>query len=136
MIVIALMGGGLAAYGELASHAAQREKEAELLFRGDQYREAIAGYFRKERTYPRELAALLQDRRYPMPVRHLRKLYPDPITGQPDWGLIEAPGGGIMGVYSKSEARPVKSGGFRLADKTSLDAERYADWKFFYTPPK
>ena len=54
----------------------------------------------------------------------------------PDWGIIEAPGGGIMGVYSKSEARPVKVGGFRLADKTFLDAERYADWKFFYTPPK
>jgi prepilin-type N-terminal cleavage/methylation domain-containing protein len=136
MIVIAVMGAGLAAYGELASHAAQREKEAELLFRGNQYREAIAAYFRKEQTYPKELAALLEDRRYPMPVRHLRKLYPDPITGEPDWGLIEAPGGGVMGVYSKSEAKPVKTDGFRLADKTFQDAQRYAEWRFFYTAPQ
>ncbi|OGA78200.1 MAG: hypothetical protein A3G81_31265 [Betaproteobacteria bacterium RIFCSPLOWO2_12_FULL_65_14] len=136
LILVALMGGGLAAYGELASHAAQREKEAELLFRGNQYREAIASYYKKERRYPKALAELVEDKRFPTPARHLRKLYPDPVTGEGQWGLVEAPGGGIMGVYSKSEARPVKSGGFSLANKTFQDAARYADWKFFYTPPK
>jgi prepilin-type N-terminal cleavage/methylation domain-containing protein len=134
MIVIAVMGAGLAAYGELASHAAQREKEAELLFRGNQYRQAIAAYFRKERSYPQELSALLQDQRYPMPVRHLRKLYADPITGKPDWGLIEAPGGGIMGVFSTAQGEPIKSGGFGLANKTFADARHYRDWKFFHPP--
>lgn len=134
LIVIAVMGGGLAAYGELASHAAQREKEAELLFRGQQYRQAIESYYRKEQTYPPKLAALLEDPRHPTPVRHLRKLYRDPITGAADWAIMEAPGGGVMGVHSKSEARPVKSGGFSLADKTLAEAKRYADWQFFYTP--
>ena len=37
LIAVALMGVGLAAYGELYSHAAQREKEAELLFIGGQF---------------------------------------------------------------------------------------------------
>lgn len=134
MILIAVMGAGLAAYGELASHAAQREKEAELLFRGNQYRQAIAAYFKKERTYPSELGALLRDKRYPMPVRHLRKLYSDPITGKPDWGIIEAPGGGIMGVFSTAEAEPIRSGGFSLANKTFADAKHYRDWKFFFQP--
>jgi type II secretory pathway pseudopilin PulG len=136
LIVIAVTGGGLAAYGEIASHAAQREKEAELLFRGQQYRQAIESYYRKEQTYPPKLAVLLADHRYPTPARHLRQLYSDPISGAADWTIIVAPGGGIMGVHSKSEARPVKSGGFGLPDKTFADAKRYADWQFFYTPPQ
>lgn len=136
LILIAFMGAGLAAFGGIASHAAQREKEAELLFRGNQYRQAIEAYYRKERKYPRALAELLEDKRYPTPARHLRKLYPDPISGTTEWGLVEAPGGGIMGVYSKSEAQPIKTGGFTLADKTFADAQRYADWQFFYQPLK
>ena len=59
MLFVALLGAGLAAYGELASHAALREKEAELLVRGEQYREAIASYYRKQQTYPAKLADLL-----------------------------------------------------------------------------
>ena len=95
---------GLAAYGEFASHTAQREKEAELLFRGEQIRNAIASYYRKEQRYPQALAELLEDKRFPMPVRHLRRLYRDPMSGETDWGLVEAPGGaGVMGVHSRSE---------------------------------
>ena len=134
LLLIAAMGAGLAAYGEFASHAAQREKEAELLFRGNQYQQAIESYYRREKRYPKALAELVEDKRTPNATRHLRRLYPDPITGQPDWALIEAPGGGIMGVHSKSEAQPIKSGHFRLANKTFAGAGRYADWKFFYQP--
>jgi hypothetical protein len=65
----------------------------------------------------------------------LRKLYPDPITGQAEWSTMEAPGGGIMGVFSKSEAEPIKTGAFNLANKTFADAKRYMDWQFFYAPP-
>jgi len=134
MIMVAAMGAGLAVYGQMASHAAQREKEAELLFRGNQYRQAIESFYKKDQKYPRALAELLEDRRYPNPAHHLRKLHADPITGRPEWGLMEAPGGGIMGVYSKSEEAPIKTGGFTLANKTFADAKRYADWQFFYTP--
>lgn len=128
------MGAGIAAYGEITSHAAQREKEAELLFRGNQYRQAIAAYYKKEQRYPKALAELVEDKRYPTPARHLRKLYPDPITGSNEWGTLQAPSGGIMGVYPKSEAEPIKTGGFTLADKAFADAKRYADWQFFYKP--
>ena len=134
LILAALMGLSVVAYGELASHAAQREKEVELLFRGNAYRQAIAGYYKKEQRYPKALAELVEDKRYPTPARHLRKLYPDPITGQTEWGTMEAPGGGIMGVYSKSEAAPIKSGGFSLANKSFAEVKRYMDWQFFYQP--
>jgi type II secretory pathway pseudopilin PulG len=134
LILVAMMGAGLAAYGGIASHAAQREKEAELLFRGNEYRQAIERYYKKERKYPKALTELVEDKRYPTPARHLRRLYPDPVTGQADWALMNAPEGGIMGVHSKSEAPPIKSGGFTLANKTLADAPRYADWQFFYQP--
>jgi hypothetical protein len=134
MIVVAIMGAGLVAFSEIASHTAQREKEAELLFRGDAYRQAIASYYRKEARYPQSLEQLLEDKRYPMPVRHLRKLYADPMTGEADWGLLEAPGGGVMGVYSKSGERPIKTGNFPLQHAAFEHAERYADWKFFHQP--
>jgi type II secretory pathway pseudopilin PulG len=135
LIFVALAGAGLAAYGEIASHAAQREKEAELLFRGNQYREGIASYYKKEQRYPQSLEQLLEDKRYPMPVRHLRRQYVDPMTGEANWGLVEAPGGGVMGVYSRSEDAPIKTGNFLLKNQEFEKAERYADWKFVHSPP-
>jgi type II secretory pathway pseudopilin PulG len=134
LLFVAIAGAGLAAYSELASHAAQREKEAELLFRGEQYRDAIASYYKKEQRYPKALAELLEDKRYPMPVRHLRRLYKEPITGQDEWGLVEAPGGGVMGVYSPSEDAPIKSGNFSPSNQEFADSPKYADWKFIHSP--
>jgi type II secretory pathway pseudopilin PulG len=135
LILVAVSGAGLAAYGEIASHATQREKEAELLFRGNQYREAIASYYKKESSYPKSLEQLLEDKRYPMPVRHLRKLYPDPVAGTPEWGLVDAPGGGVMGVHSRSQAKPVKSGNFLQKNQEFEGSASYADWKFVHSPP-
>jgi type II secretory pathway pseudopilin PulG len=134
LVLVATMGAVLAAFGELASHAAQREKERELLFIGHQFRQAIASYYRKEQRYPKALAELLEDKRYPMPVRHLRRIYSDPLTGSPDWGLVEAPQGGIMGVHSKSEEQPVKSGAFAVRDAGLEGAKSYSEWRFAHVP--
>jgi type II secretory pathway pseudopilin PulG len=135
LLFVALSGAGLVAYSEVASHTAQREKEAELLFRGEQYRDAIASYYKKEQRYPKALAELLEDKRYPMPVRHLRRLYRDPVTGEDEWGLVEAPGGGVMGVFSRSAEPPIKSGNFSARNLEFGEAATYADWKFIHTPP-
>jgi type II secretory pathway pseudopilin PulG len=138
LIVVGVMGAGLAAYGELASHAAQREKEQELLFVGNQFRQAIGAYYERSpgavKRYPHKLDELLEDKRHPMPQRHLRRMYADPITGKRQWGVIDAPGGGIMGVYSLSEARPIKTGKFAARDSTFADTGRYSDWTFSYVP--
>ena len=56
------------------STAARREKEAELVFRGEQYARAIALYQRKfANALPPSLDVLVND-------RYLRKKYKDPIT--------------------------------------------------------
>jgi type II secretory pathway pseudopilin PulG len=119
LILIAVTGAGMAAYGEMASHAAQREKEQELLFVGNQFRQAIGAFYEgtpgAAKQFPKKLEDLLQDQRYPVVRRHLRRIYADPMTGKPAWGLIQAPEGGIIGVYSLSAAQPVKTGGLPRA---------------------
>jgi type II secretory pathway pseudopilin PulG len=137
MIIVIIMGFGLAAFGTIYSQTAQRDKEADLLFVGEQFRQAIGSYYRMGPggQYPKKLEDLLEDKRFPMPVRHLRRIYPDPITGSTDWGIVETPDkAGIMGVFSRSEEKPVKQGNFPPSEAFD-DAENYTKWTFVYTPP-
>ena len=135
LFIVALMGIGLALAGTVWHTMALREREAELLHVGNEYRKAIERYYLSgPRQYPRELPALLKDPRQPGTVRYLRKLYPDPVSGKDEWGLVKAPDGGIAGVYSTSEAKPLKSGGFAVRDKEFEGEEKYSDWQFIYSP--
>jgi type II secretory pathway pseudopilin PulG len=139
LVAVAVVSAGLAATGEVWSHAHKREKEQELLFIGNQFRQAIAFYYEQTpggaKHYPATLEDLLEDKRYPYPRRYLRKLYADPITGKPEWGLMQAPGGGIMGVYSLSNAEPVKKAEFGARNRVFHEATNYYEWRFFYEPP-
>lgn len=138
LIAIAVTGAALAAVGELSSFAAQRERENELLYVGGEIRHAIASFYERSpggaKRYPQSLEELLEDKRQPVPQRYLRRIYPDPLTGKADWGLLEAPGGGVMGVYSASEMVPVRSGNFSPENESFAQARRYSEWKFFYAP--
>jgi type II secretory pathway pseudopilin PulG len=135
LFVVAILMTGLALVGEMWETAARREREAELLFVGNQYRKAIERYvIAGKAQYPRTLEALLQDARQPSTQRYLRKLYPDPITGKNEWGFVKGPDGGIGGVYSLSEAQPMKVAGFRPRDASLAGAQKYSDWKFSFTP--
>lgn len=140
LIIVMIMGAALAGMGTFFSHEARREKERELLFVGHQFRDAIESYYRRSPgapSYPQTLADLLQDKRFPMPQHHLRRLYADPITGEADWVAVQMPGGGgIMGVHSSSDAAPIKTGNFDAADAAFEDARHYADWLFVYKPPQ
>jgi type II secretory pathway pseudopilin PulG len=138
LIAVAVLGGSLAAYGESWSHGMQREKEAELLFIGNEYRRAIAQYYENTpvgyRRYPERLEDLLKDERYAFNRRYLRRLYRDPVTGAA-WGIVKAPEGGIMGIYSQSDEAPAKTGNFRKDDRDFAKAERYSEWRFVFSPP-
>ena len=137
LVIVALMGFGLAAFGELYSHAAQREKERELLFVGNQFRDAIASYYNKSpgaKVYPKKLEDLVEDKRFPMPQHHLRRVYRDPMTGAFDWALVDSPEGGFMGVHSLSEETPIKSDNFSAKAAAFADAENYTKWTFTYSP--
>lgn len=138
LIALALFGVALAATGDVWRTAAQREREQELLFVGNQFRNAFSTYYgftpAGKPRYPRALEDLVEDNRFPVPRRHLRRVYADPMTGKPDWVLLDAPGGGIAGVQSSSEAKPLKTGNFAPPDLKFEGAERYSDWKFVFEP--
>lgn len=140
LFILAALGAGMAAVGTVWTTAAQREKEAELLFVGEQYRRAIESYQRRghgaEKPYPPSLEELLLDRRFPMPVRHLRRLYPDPMTGRPEWGLMRDAQGGIVGVHSLAEVAPMKTAGFAPDQEGFEEASSYREWVFKARPPE
>jgi len=135
LIAVAFIGLGLALAGEVWQTARMRDKEVELLYAGNQYRRAIQRYFASGlNQYPRSLEDLLKDPRKPGTERYLRKLYVDPLTGNREWGLVKAPDGGIMGVYSLSEDKPIKVAGFAFENREFEGAAKYSDWKFVYNP--
>lgn len=138
LVLVVLMGIALASAGEVWHTMQQREKEQELLFIGHQFRLALKRYAEqtpgRTRRAPLHLEELLQDPRHPDIRRYLRKIYPDPVTGRPEWGLITGPDGEIYGVHSLSDGEPLKKSLFDLADKHFEGSKKYSDWVFMYSP--
>jgi type II secretory pathway pseudopilin PulG len=136
LLMIAVVGAGAAAAAQVWVIHAQREREAELLFVGEEIRRAIGAYFESTpggaRQYPRSLENLLRDRRYPVVRRYLRRVYRDPMIGAPDWVIVRAPDGGIAGVHSRSREPTLKKSGFRPEHAAFENAATHADWKFIY----
>ena len=135
LALVVLIGLMLAAAGEVAATAAQRERETQLLWVGHEYRAAIRRYWSHKRVYPQSLQDLLGAAPdAPVQVRFLRRLYPDPMTNAVDWVLVPAPQGGIMGVTSSSKRAPLKTGHFDEGDKDFANASAYSDWQFTFLP--
>jgi len=70
----------------------QRDQEALLIARGEQYKRAIQLYFRKFKTYPTSIDSLENTNN----IRFLRRRYADPLTGKDDWRLIHIGPGGVF----------------------------------------
>jgi hypothetical protein len=62
----------------------QRDKEALLIDRGEQYARAIELYARKMNKYPQTL----DDLEHAQTIRFLRRRYKDPMTGKDEWRLV------------------------------------------------
>lgn len=134
LFLVVIMGLALSATATVWHTASQREREAELLFVGTQFRRAIVSYYEGtpggQKKYPQSLNDLLQDKRLPLIKRHLRKIFVDPMTGSAEWGLIEVPGAGIIGVHSLSVDRPLKVSGFPSDYVQFAQAQQYSEWVF------
>jgi type II secretory pathway pseudopilin PulG len=136
LVLIMVSGFALEQVGAKWSDARKREREQELLKIGDTIKKAIGNYYNHTpgivKHYPPNLEALLRDERFPKPQRYLRKLYIDPITQREGWGIVEAPSGGVMGVYSLSDAKPFKTKNFRPVYLHFEDKKYYGEWYFIY----
>jgi type II secretory pathway pseudopilin PulG len=108
LFAVALSGAVLAQIGQHWSGLVQRERERELIFRGQQIAAAIAAYHAAPgvaaAAWPRGFDELLEDRRAAAPQRHLRQAFSDPLTGKADWVPVLDEGGGWRGVHSRSDA--------------------------------
>jgi type II secretory pathway pseudopilin PulG len=124
MAAIVLMGVAMTVVGQQWSIMVKRDKEAELLFRGNRIKAALeayaADYQVKKATrptaYPTKFEQLTE-----MPKRYLQVAYKDPITGG-DFELIKA-GAEIRGVRSPSKAKPLNTVDFK--DAATYNAIRF-----------
>ncbi|WP_137939945.1 type II secretion system protein [Chitinivorax sp. B] len=136
MLVLITLGLGktLDVYGQQK----QRFQEKQLLWVGTQYARAIQLYYETspgtQKRFPPSLEALLDDTRFVVTRRHLRQLYPDPLTGKANWKLIIAAEGGIQGIASISNKMPIKQENFPLRWQTFAKATRFDNWQFVYAP--
>lgn len=138
LIIIALLGVGLAAKGMAWHGSSQRDKEAELLFIGEEFREAIALYYYRTpgqvHEYPRSLNELLEDSRFQGTQRYLRRIYRDPMTRSAQWGVVFTTDGRVKGVHSLSKDQPQKTGNFSEINKEFSNKHTYAEWRFVFEP--
>lgn len=131
MIALVVMAILAQTASTMSSYQVRRDKEKELLFRGQAYRDAIGSYVRAgDGRYPRRLEDLLQDPRS-AGRHHLRALYPEPMTGG-EWVLLRNNSGGVVGVASPSTAEPYQKTRFPKEIAGFEEAKDYRDWEFVY----
>ena len=138
LVALALMGVALLSAAETTALTRQRAREQELLFVGDQYRQAIERFYYAAppgtpRLLPQTPEQLLLDDRYPQPVQHLRRLYLDPFTGEPLQWVRQ--GDRLSGVRSAAQTAPLKRTGFAPLYVGFAAAADVSQWVFLFKPP-
>jgi type II secretory pathway pseudopilin PulG len=135
LIALVLISVASTAPIQLGALVERRAAEEELLAIGNEFRNAFISFGNASPTgqnlQPRNLDDLIKDPRYPNTIRHLRKIYVDPITGNAEWGLVPAiDGRGIIGVHSLSNNKPIKIANFDFIYQSFSAAATYRDWRF------
>lgn len=130
--IIGLVGAAGLKVGSLLQRAAAEE---ELLEIGAEFSRALKSYAdatpRGHPTFPATLNELLRDPRVPGVRRHLRKIHVDPITGKAEWGLVTmGENAGVLGVYSLSDAKPLKVSNFDARFTGFENKKKISEWKF------
>jgi type II secretory pathway pseudopilin PulG len=151
LAAIVIIGISLGAAGKYWSSVLLRDKEEELLFRGDQYRQAIERYYLAipgRLEYPSSIDDLLMDNRSAAGKRHLRQKYKDPISGEDFVEVRSSLTKRIIGVHSPSEKQPFKQTnflsiysnkvsapqpGFPIIYNSFVEKSRYSEWVFVTT---
>ena len=98
LLLLTMMIIALTAAAPRLAQQIKREREIEMIHRGDQYARAIKRYYKKFGRYP----GRIEDLENTNTLRFLRKRYTDPITGGPwrlvRYGEIQMQGAGGVGT--------------------------------------
>lgn len=133
--ILALVAAGSVRLGALVH---RRHAEQQLLDEGMAFSVALGLYARAtppgQPDAPLTLQELLKDPRLPSRLRHLRKIFMDPLTGSEQWGLERDENGRIMAVYSLAGGEPIKRAGFEPRFSDFGGKKSYQDWKFKRSP--
>ena len=117
MVAVLVMSIALLAVAPLWETEIQRENEEELIFRGNQYVEAVRLYQAKHPgTYPRNLEVLVEE-------RCLRKAFRDPMMIQGEWNIILLAGAPPQGEQqsARQASSPQQVLVAKLSDLASID---------------
>ena len=139
LILLAILGIVSAAGLRVGKVVHRRVAEEALLDVGKEFSQALERYRRMtpvgQAEAPLELAELLKDPRFPVVVRHLRKLYADPVTGRVEWGVVrEEDTRRIVGIHSLSTLPPVKVANFARGLGDLGGKLAYSEWIFRANP--
>ena len=93
MIAVTVLLISLAAVLPNVRTEGQRDREEELLFRGNEYARAIATFHTRFNRYPMKIDDLLKETNG---LRFLRHAYPDPMTRRGKWRFIHANAAGVV----------------------------------------
>jgi type II secretory pathway pseudopilin PulG len=156
VFAVVMVGISIGVAAKQWSTVVQRDREEELLFRGNQIKHAIEAYYR-DAAAPVPGVAPQPGNRSPMmqypgcgmegndcfkdllgdptsrKKRYLRKAYKDPVTND-DWLMIKTANNRLIGVRSKSLKEPYKKANFPEEYKCFEQAEAYIDWVFRFVP--
>jgi len=128
----------------LATEVRQQQEE-QLLFVGDQIRNAIKSYRgdsgntdgkpndeirNKDSCFPVNFEQLIFDKRNLKSRFHLRRLYLDPFTQKANWVKIFDSQGRWIGVHTSHKGQPLKKIGFSEDYKNFEKVKSYQDWAF------
>ena len=113
---------------------ALRDKEAQLLWVGGQFRAALRSYHDVNpaggaQQYPRTLEDLVDDRRGASVRRHLRRVYADPFTGRDDW-VLEMDAERIVGLHSSDGGLVLRRANLGPGNDAYAAAATHAQWRF------
>jgi type II secretory pathway pseudopilin PulG len=134
LALVAVLGSASAMALRIGESMSIRERERELLFIGEQFRLALLAYDAATPAgmprSPLELIELVDDRRSGTRRVHLRRIYPDPLTGSTVWGLARNTEGRVIGIHSRAPGTPRMRTGFSAEYKAFEDSACYSEWMF------
>jgi type II secretory pathway pseudopilin PulG len=137
MVLVTVMNIAVAVALPSWSLFVQREKEAETIFRGLQYAEAIRVFQKRHSRLPTTLEELIE-----IEPRAIRQLYPNPLHADGKWGLLlqAAAGGGPQARGARGGVRqPLVPPGQRVDTPPSggvgINPELVGGGRYVAVPP-